>query len=181
MTRSWRCSKDWTLRRTRILHQSLTAQVSKSYGISSMVTGATDHRSVDGRAWVFRLTAAPLQVRRGYFSIHPKQWVGFYRDGEADPTVVTCCSVEFTPSAMPQHHLSLPITKKCYRVGAYSRCFSEWEKPTGHLSGFFHEVKIIHTTMGKEKHKIISFHGRMTSLGWDLDEWWWVEGYYFFN
>jgi hypothetical protein len=87
----------------------------------------------------------------------PEQWVGFYRDGEANPIIVTSCSVEFTPSAMPQYHLSLPITKSCYRVGTYSRCFSKWENPMRHMFGFFHEVKIIHTR-GKEKHIIISFH-----------------------
>ena len=99
----------------------------------------------------------------------PRQWVGFYRDGEADPTVLTSCSVEFISSAMPQHHLSLPNTKKCYRVGTYSRCFNEWDKPIGHMSAFFHEVKIIHTTRGQEKHKIIFFYGKMTDLGWDPD------------
>ena len=55
----------------------------------------------------------------------------YYRDVEIDSTFVTRCLVNFTPFAMHQHHLSLPIYEKCYKVGTYSRCHNEWEKPIG--------------------------------------------------
>ena len=64
-------------------------------------------------------------------------------------TFVTWCSSKFIPSAMYQGHLYLPINKKCYIFGTYSRCLSEWEKHVGDMTNFFHEVKIIHTIWGK--------------------------------
>lgn len=42
------------------------------------------------------------------------------------------------------------LQKKCYGVGTYSKCLSEWEKPMGAMSDFIHEVKIIHSARGKE-------------------------------
>ena len=50
-----------------------------------------------------------------------------------------------------QHLIYLPLMDKCYTMGTCSRCLSEWEKPTGNMSGFFHHVKIIYITRGQNK------------------------------
>jgi hypothetical protein len=36
-------------------------------------------------------------------------------------------------------------------MGIYSGCLSIWENPIGEMEGLFHEVKIIHTTIGQKK------------------------------
>lgn len=77
---------------------------------------------------------------------------------------------KLTPSPMHWHQLSLPVVQKCYKVGTFSRCLSEWEKPIREVTDFsFHEVKIICTTHAKEKQEITFFYGKMATLEWDLD------------
>lgn len=49
------------------------------------------------------------------------------------------------------------------------------------MVGFFHKVKIIHTTKGQEKEEIVFFYGKMATLSWDMDRWRWVQGYGFLN
>ena len=113
------------------------------------------------------------------------QWVGFCTEGEGDPALVIHCTNEFAPTYMQLHHLSLQIPVQCYTVGTYSRCFREWENPVGDIVGFFHKVKIIHTTRGPKKEgvreEIRFFYGKMATLGWDPDRWRWVDGDQFLN
>ena len=113
------------------------------------------------------------------------QWVGFYTEGEVDPALVIHCTNEFTPICMQLHHLSLPIPIQCYTVGTYSRCLREWENPVGDMVGFFHKVKIIHTTRCPKKdglrEEIRFFYGKMATLGWDPDRWRWADGDQFLN
>ena len=46
---------------------------------------------------------------------------------------------------------SMHLPVQCYMMGIYSGCLSTWEKPIGEMEGLFHEVKIIHTTIGQKK------------------------------
>jgi hypothetical protein len=51
------------------------------------------------------------------------------------------------------------------------------------MEGFFHKLKIIHINRGPkkdgEKDEIIFFYGKMATLGWDPDQWWWIgEGHF---
>ena len=75
---------------------------------------------------------------------HPRQWIGFYINGEEDATFVMKCVTDFSPQCMQLHNLSMPLHVQCFTVGTHSRCLREWEKPTSEWVGFFHEVKIIH-------------------------------------
>lgn len=84
-------------------------------------------------------------------TIHPGQWIGFYMDGGEDPTFVMQCVTNFPPLCMQVQNLFMPLPVQCFTVGTHSRCLREWEKPTGDMVGFFHEVKIIHTTRGLKK------------------------------
>ena len=51
--------------------------------------------------------------------------------------------------------------------------------------GFFHKVKIIHTTRGPKKEgkkeEITYFYGETATLSWDPDRWRWVDGYHYLN
>lgn len=53
------------------------------------------------------------------------------------------------------------------------------------MVGFFHEVKIIHTTRGPKKEgkneEIILFYGKTATFGQDPDCWQWVDGFHFLN
>ena len=83
-------------------------------------------------------------------TVYQGQWVGFYNEVEGDLALVIHCTNEFAPTCMQLHHLSLPIPVQCCTVGTYSRCHKEWENPVGSIVGFFHKVKIIHTTQKKK-------------------------------
>lgn len=110
------------------------------------------------------------------------QWLGFYKVGEEDPCFVMKCSKEMNPSGRILHHLSLPLSGECYTVGKYSRCLNVWRNPSGDFSGFFHHVKIMHTTRGPMRdgvrEVITFFYGKEATLRWDPDRWRWRGGGY---
>ena len=83
-------------------------------------------------------------------TVYQGQWVGFYNEVEGDLALVIHCMNEFAPTCMQLHHLLLPIPVQCCTVGTYSRCHKEWKNPVGSIVGFFHKVKIIHTTQKKK-------------------------------
>ena len=105
--------------------------------------------------------------------IHLGQWVGFYCDGVDDPAFVLRWSEDFIPSTMHQHHLSLPLTVKCFRVGAPSRCLSEWLHYTGDFHGFSINLKSITPQGGqrRDRRKSFSFTASWPHLVGTLD-WW---------
>ena len=51
---------------------------------------------------------------------------------------------------MQLHHLSMPLLVQC-SVGTHSNCLRERENLKGDMVGFYHEVKIIHTTIAPKK------------------------------
>ena len=112
--------------------------------------------------------------------ILPGKWIGFYTDSDEDPAIVFQSSSNFTPSCMQWHNVTLPFPVQCFTVGTYSRCLRVWERPLGEIEGFFHEVKVIHTSRGpkreEKKEEVSFFYGKVATLGWDPDRWRWIEG-----
>lgn len=47
------------------------------------------------------------------------------------------------------------------------------------MTGSFHKVKIIHINRGPqkdgEKEEIIFFYGKVATLRWDPERWWWID------
>lgn len=111
---------------------------------------------------------------------YQREWVGFYVDGGEDPALVLQCQVDYTPTCMQLHHLSLSIPVQCFTVGTHSRCLREWEKPEGGMIGIFHKAKIIQTHIRPkregEHEQITFFDGKLATLGWDPDRWRWSDG-----
>lgn len=68
-------------------------------------------------------------------------------------------------------------------MGIHSQCLREWENPFGDMTWFFQEVKIIHTNRGPEidGEKVVFLCGKVATLYWDLDRWWWIDGGHFLN
>ena len=65
----------------------------------------------------------------------------------------------------------MPIPVQCFTVIKHYRCLRSWKnQPVKLITGFFHEVKIVHTTRGPKKedeHEEISFfffYGKITTL-----------------
>ena len=102
---------------------------------------------------------------------YPGHWLGFYTNGEKDPTFILRCNNDFTPICLQRYDIILPIPVQCSTVGTHSRCLRTWERPFGEFQGFFYMIKIIHTNRGPKKEgeqeDIIFFYGKKTSLGWD--------------
>jgi hypothetical protein len=55
---------------------------------------------------------------------HHGQWIGFYANGEEDPTFVLQCVTGFSPPCMQLHNLSMPLLLQCFMVGTRSRCLN---------------------------------------------------------
>ena len=105
----------------------------------------------------------PSRMRpKGYL---PSQWVWFYYNFVDDPNFMLQCAKDFIPSYRDQCHLTLYNTVKCFTVGTHSRCLIEWWQPIGDFTGFFHHVKIIHTTRGPKEgnEEITFFYGKLAS------------------
>lgn len=58
-----------------------------------------------------------------------RQWLGFYEEGEEDPTFVFRCDTNFTPECLQWHNVTLPLPVQCFMVGTHSLCLREWECP----------------------------------------------------
>lgn len=72
----------------------------------------------------------------------PRQWVGLYREGDVDQTLVLRRLVEFTLFCIHQHHLTTSLRVKCFMMGTYSQCFNEWwEDPPGVSLVFYMRLK----------------------------------------
>ena len=111
---------------------------------------------------------------------HPRQWLGFYVDGEKDQAFVFQYDTDFTPKCLQWHNLTLPLLVQCFTVGTHSCCLREWEHPLGEMAGFFHKMKIIHTNKRPKKKgkkdEIIFLYGKLATLGWDPDRRRWIDG-----
>ena len=114
----------------------------------------------------------------------PGHWLGFYTGGE-DPAFVLRCNKDFTPACLQRYSITLSTPVECFTVGTHSRCLRTWERPSGEFDGFFHMVKVIHTTRGPKKEgeqeELTFFYGKEASLGWDPDKWRWKDGGRFLN
>lgn len=106
----------------------------------------------------------------------PGQWVGLYKDFEANPAFVMQCSTTYTTSCMHHYRFSMSLLPKCFTMGTLSWCLSEWGNPTRDMVGFFHKIEIMHTTRGQKKHEISFFYGKTTTPSWR-----WVKGWYFLD
>lgn len=65
---------------------------------------------------------------------------------EPPTQLVLQCSIEYTPSYLHQHQLSLPLPVEYFAVSTHTRCFSKCHNMFGDFTGFFHAMKIIFTT-----------------------------------
>lgn len=110
----------------------------------------------------------------------PGQWLGFYENGEEDPTVVFRCDRDFTPKCLQWYNATLPFPVQCYMVGKHYRYLRLWKHLLGKIEGYFHKVKTMHTHRGPlvdcEKIELIFFYGKEATLGWDPDQWRWEDG-----
>ena len=79
------------------------------------------------------------------------QWLGLYEDGSEDPTLVFNCIDNFTPVCLQWHNVTLSLSVQCFTVGTHLRCLREWNRPLGEIEGYFHKVKVIHTTRGPKR------------------------------
>ena len=82
---------------------------------------------------------------------YPGHWLGFYTNGEKDPTFILRCNNDFTPICLQRYDIILPIPVQCSTVGTHSRCLRTWERPFGEFQGFFYMIKIIHTNRGAKE------------------------------
>ena len=104
------------------------------------------------------------------FVTYPIQWVGLYIEGLGGPGLGILVLRLLLPHTQPASPLPAHLGEMLYD-GTYSRCLSKCEKHTCDMIGFFHLVKIIHTTRGRRKEKITFFYGKTATLGWDPDRW----------
>ena len=79
------------------------------------------------------------------------QWLGLYEDGSEDLTLVFNCIDNFTPVCLQWHNVTLSLSVQCFTVGTHLRCLREWDRPLGEIEGYFHKVKVIHTTRGPKR------------------------------
>jgi hypothetical protein len=79
---------------------------------------------------------------------------------------------------MQQHQLSMPPLVHCFAMGTHSWWLREWENPKREMVGFFHRLQIFHTNKGPI---YIFFYGRLATLGWDPDWWWWIVNGHFLD
>jgi hypothetical protein len=52
---------------------------------------------------------------------YPRQWLGFYVEGEEDPAFIFECESDFVPECLQWHNLTLPLPVQCYTVGILLR------------------------------------------------------------
>ena len=95
---------------------------------------------------------------------------------------VVKCVPKFSRPCFQLHNMILPTPAKCYTIGMYSRCLSEWDHPEEEVEGIFMRsksftsIEVPRKMEKKGDKRLFFFYGKVVSLLWDPDQWRWGDG-----